>query len=61
MTQIPGKSILIDKVFNQRTQYVKELIKLGADINVENMNGQHIIKISHSIKLKGLIIYLVQI
>lgn len=53
MTQVPGQSILIDKVFNQRTQYINELIKLGANIIIENLNGQHIIKINRSFNLNG--------
>lgn len=53
MTQVPGKSLLEDKVFNQRTQYIKELVKFGANIDIKNIKGKYIINISYSKQLKG--------
>ena len=53
MTQVSGESRLDDKVYNQRTQYIAELQKMGALINIEDINGKHIIDVSYSSHLKG--------
>lgn len=53
MTQVPGKSRLEDKVFLQRTEYTKELRKMGANIEIEDDNGIHIIYVSYTSHLKG--------
>lgn len=41
MTQAPGKSSVTDTIYDDRFSYVPELVRLGADINVEK-NTAHI-------------------
>lgn len=53
MSRIKGKSKLDDQVYSQRTQYIKQLQKLGVNVEVESINGKHIINVSYSPILRG--------